>query len=538
MAIYGSIWAYYLYLLCLKGERVMKGYLKFLPRFVSKRIAKKLEQAERQREKERLDSSIEEFLSKKIQDEEKVPMDDMVIVSLTSYPKRIPYIKYAIYTLLNQNVKPYRVVLWLSKEEFPNKEKDLPQELLEFVKKGLEIKWCDQNLYSYKKLIPSLKEFSNSIIVTADDDILYPKDWLEKLYRAYKKDPNFIHCHRAHRITFDKQNHVKPYMEWEHLIENKSTVPSFLNFQTGAGGVLYPKNCFFEDILREDKFMQLSPRADDIWFWAMALLKGTKINVVENNVNKIQSSFIDFDEVGHLFSENEKNNDLQLNAVFESYPELKERVVFNSSEYWEIRYKKSEVTKNQRRGKIGPSGAGSYNNLAEFKAEILNKFVSENNIIDVIEWGSGDGNQLSLAQYPHYIGIDVSQTAIDGLKIKFADDKTKEFYEINEYFKQERKKADLSISLDVIYHLIDDGIFDQYMQNLFESASKFVVIYSSNKEEFLAQHVKHRKFSDWVLKNVKGWRLMQVIPNRYPYDENNPDFTSFADFYIYTKEDK
>ncbi|MCI2235399.1 glycosyltransferase family 2 protein [Helicobacter sp. CaF467b] len=516
----------------------MKGYLKFLPRFVSKRIAKKLEQAERQREKERLDSSIEEFLSKKIQDEEKVPMDDMVIVSLTSYPKRIPYIKYAIYTLLNQNVKPYRVVLWLSKEEFPNKEKDLPQELLEFVKKGLEIKWCDQNLYSYKKLIPSLKEFSNSIIVTADDDILYPKDWLEKLYRAYKKDPNFIHCHRAHRITFDKQNHVKPYMEWEHLIENKSTVPSFLNFQTGGGGVLYPKNCFFEDILREDKFMQLSPRADDIWFWAMALLKGTKINVVENNVNKIQSSFMDFDEVGHLFSKNEKNNDLQLNAVFESYPELKERAVFNPSEYWEIRYKKSEVTKNQRRGKIGPSGAGSYNNLAEFKAEILNKFVSENNIIDVIEWGSGDGNQLSLAQYPHYIGIDVSQTAIDGLKIKFADDKTKEFYEINEYFKQERKKADLSISLDVIYHLIDDGIFDQYMQNLFESASKFVVIYSSNKEEFLAQHVKHRKFSDWVLKNVKGWRLMQVIPNRYPYDENNPDFTSFADFYIYTKEDK
>ena len=513
-------------------------YQNFLPRFITKRINKYQKEKAIQKARNDYNNKIAEFLKSSYVGVQEQNNSLELIVSLTSYPARIPYIKYTLYTLLMQSCKPNQILLWLSKEEFPNKEKDLPQELLEFVKKGLEIKWCDQNLYSYKKLIPSLKEFSNSIIVTADNDILYPKDWLEKLYRAYKKDPNFIHCHRAHRITFDKQNHVKPYMEWEHLIENKSTVPSFLNFQTGAGGVLYPKNCFFEDILRVDKFMQLSPRADDIWFWAMALLKGTKINVVENNVNKIQSSFIDFDEVGHLFSENEKNNDLQLNAVFESYPELKERVVFNSSEYWEIRYKKSEVTKNQRRGKIGPSGAGSYNNLAEFKAEILNKFVSENNIIDVIEWGSGDGNQLSLAQYPHYIGIDVSQTAIDGLKIKFADDKTKEFYEINEYFKQERKKADLSISLDVIYHLIDDGIFDQYMQNLFESASKFVVIYSSNKEEFLAQHVKHRKFSDWVLKNVKGWRLMQVIPNRYPYDENNPDFTSFADFYIYTKEDK
>lgn len=436
-------------------------YQNFLPRFITKRINKYQKEKAIQKARNDYNNKIAEFLKSSYVGVQEQNNSLELIVSLTSYPARIPYIKYTLYTLLMQSCKPNQILLWLSKEEFPNKEKDLPQELLEFVKKGLEIKWCDQNLYSYKKLIPSLKEFSNSTIVTADDDILYPKDWLEKLYRAYKKDPNFIHCHRAHRITFDKQNHVKPYMEWEHLIENKSTVPSFLNFQTGAGGVLYPKNCFFEDILREDKFMQLSPRADDIWFWAMALLKGTKINVVENNVNKIQSSFIDFDEVGHLFSENEKNNDLQLNAVFESYPELKERVVFNSSEYWEIRYKKSEVTKNQRRGKIGPSGAGSYNNLAEFKAEILNKFVSENNIIDVIEWGSGDGNQLSLAQYPHYIGIDVSQTAIDGLKIKFADDKTKEFYEINEYFKQERKKADLSISLDVIYHLIDDGIFDQ-----------------------------------------------------------------------------
>ena len=284
-------------------------YQNFLPRFITKRINKYQKEKAIQKARNDYNNKIAEFLKSSYVGVQEQNNSLELIVSLTSYPARIPYIKYTLYTLLMQSYKPNQILLWLSKEEFPNKEKDLPQELLEFVKKGLEIKWCDQNLYSYKKLIPSLKEFSNSIIVTADDDILYPKDWLEKLYRAYKKDPNFIHCHRAHRITFDKQNHVKPYMEWEHLIENKSTVPSFLNFQTGAGGVLYPKNCFFEDILREDKFMQLSPRADDIWFWAMALLKGTKINVVENNVNKIQSSFIDFDEVGHLFSENEKNNE-------------------------------------------------------------------------------------------------------------------------------------------------------------------------------------------------------------------------------------
>src|SRR5437899_4317923 len=57
------------------------------------------------------------------------------------------------------------------------------------------------------------------------------------------------------------------------------------------------------------------------------------------------------------------------------------------------------------------SGLGSYDKLAEFKAEVLNGFVKENTIKSVIEYGCGDGNQLKFAEYPSYLGFDVSVKA-------------------------------------------------------------------------------------------------------------------------------
>lgn len=69
-----------------------------------------------------------------------------------------------------------------------------------------------------------------------------------------------------------------------------------------------------------------------------------------------------------------------------------------SKEYWEERYKGE-----------GTSGLGSYGKFAEFKAEIINSFVKDNKINSVIDFGCGDGNQLSLFEIPYYIGLDVSK---------------------------------------------------------------------------------------------------------------------------------
>src|SRR5680860_621290 len=89
------------------------------------------------------------------------------------------------------------------------------------------------------------------------------------------------------------------------------------------------------------------------------------------------------------------------NIIIPIYHGVKKTRNFSSGSYWEKRYKRG-----------GNSGAGSYGRLAQFKADIINKFVKDQSIKTVLEMGSGDGNQLELFNLPHYIGFDISKTSI------------------------------------------------------------------------------------------------------------------------------
>ncbi len=194
-----------------------------------------------------------------------------------------------------------------------------------------------------------------------------------------------------------------------------------------------------------------------------------------------------------------------------------------SANYWEERYTKG-----------GNSGAGSYGQLAEFKAEVLNLFVADHGVRSVIEFGSGDGNQLKLASYPSYIGIDVSTTAISRCKEIFQSDTSKHFLHTSEY---RRDEADLSLSLDVLYHLVEDEAFEIYMNTLFNAARNYVIIFSSNSNDNTQSppHVRHRRFSSWVEQSMQDWKLVQHIPNKHPY-KGDSNKGSFADFYIYERQ--
>ena len=196
---------------------------------------------------------------------------------------------------------------------------------------------------------------------------------------------------------------------------------------------------------------------------------------------------------------------------------------FKSGTYWEDRYAGGDT-----------SGSGSYGKLAKFKADFLNDFTTKKQIESVIEFGSGDGNQASLFNFKQYIGFDVSTTAIAKCNERFRDDPRKHFLHISEYY---NTRADLALSLDVIYHLIEDKTYEDYMKRLFEAATRYVIVYSSNDENASRniEHVRHRKFTDWVSKNAKNWKLEECVKNLYPYDDRNPDETSLADFYIFKR---
>ncbi len=216
--------------------------------------------------------------------------NEKLIISLTTYPERISDIDVVLFSLVNQSIKADKIILWLSNEEFPNGYDDIPSHILRFIKLGVEIKFCN-NIFSYKKLIFALKEYPDDIIVTADDDVYYPYNWLEKLYIAYLKDPHSIHCHRAFRIQIDENYNILPITKWQEygvLDTNKDNIhKSYRNYFTGVGGVLYKSEFLYKDIFNEALFMELAPTEDDKWFFAMALLNNTKINVVDNNIPNI-----------------------------------------------------------------------------------------------------------------------------------------------------------------------------------------------------------------------------------------------------------
>ncbi len=194
-----------------------------------------------------------------------------------------------------------------------------------------------------------------------------------------------------------------------------------------------------------------------------------------------------------------------------------------SKDYWIQRYESGRS-----------SGAGSYDRLANFKAEVLNGFVKQHNIHSIIEYGCGDGNQLKLADYPSYVGFDVSPKAIAVCREIFRDDPSKSFHLMQEY---NGETAQLTISLDVIYHLVEDEIFESYMRRLFDSSLQFVIAYSSNIDDAAtrtAPHVRHRRFVAWAAVNYPQWQLKSHIPNRYPF-KGDAGKGSFADFFIYEK---
>lgn len=253
-----------------------------------------------------------------------------LIVSLTSFPQRMKDIHYCLHSLLCQTLKPNKLILWLAEEQFPNKEKDLPKKVLKLKQRGLSIEWC-KDTKSYKKLIPALKKYPDDIIVTADDDIYYPNDWLEKLYNAYLDDNQSIHSHRVHRITFDFDKNINSYTKWEQCIKYQNK--SFLNFSTGSGGILYPPHCLYKDILDETLFLKLVPNADDIWFWAMAVLNGTQTHIVKNNMEELV--YINPErELGltneiTLFKKNgiDGGNDTQIRNLIKYYPQIMEKLL-------------------------------------------------------------------------------------------------------------------------------------------------------------------------------------------------------------------
>lgn len=257
-----------------------------------------------------------------------------VIISLTSFPERINTVNQTIESLLNQEVKANKIILWLAPEQFPNKEADLPKQLLNLKEKGLIIDWY-HDIRSYKKLIPTLKKYPDSIIITADDDIIYNKTCVKTLINTYYSNIYNIIANRITRLYYKEKN--LEILPRKLYTKNNNYLPilkqaSCFNMQTGCAAVLYPPHCFYKDILNEDLIQKLAPTNDDQWFWAMGILNGFSVMMPKEpqfNLKYVENT----QEGSCLWKINDKGDKLyfkDLKKILEHYTKLKNILLLNN----------------------------------------------------------------------------------------------------------------------------------------------------------------------------------------------------------------
>ncbi len=220
-------------------------------------------------------SRISYFEKKKKDNQIYAGMGEKVVVSLTSFPARMETLDICIQSLLNQTVKPHKVLLWLSKEQFPEGNKDLPEKLLRLKQNDIfEIHWVAGDLMPHKKYFYAAQKYQQYHIITVDDDVEYDPDMIMALLIGHSKYPHAICCHRANMIMFDENRQFRPYRYWQ--LENTTLLdtPTYRLLPTGIGGVLYPAGFFSKDLLNKEAIKDVCLRADDLWLKLFAVKKG------------------------------------------------------------------------------------------------------------------------------------------------------------------------------------------------------------------------------------------------------------------------
>lgn len=206
----------------------------------------------------------------------KLENDRKIIVSLTSIPSRFDKLYLCLESIMEQTMKPDKIILYLGLNTI---DIELPKALLKMKQRGLEIKYKEDNkLKPHTKYFYAMQEFPNDIIITFDDDILYNKKVIQKLYNSYLKYPEAVSCIRAHKITFNKDGKIEKYNNWEYEYKEKGLlVPNKFLLATGVGGILYPPHCMPQETFNIEKIYRLSLNTDDLWLKAMQIKGGIKV---------------------------------------------------------------------------------------------------------------------------------------------------------------------------------------------------------------------------------------------------------------------
>ena len=240
-----------------------------------------------------------------------------VVISLTSHPGRMACIHTCLESLIKQDYRNRKIILWLSLEQFVHKEKDLPAALLNLNgQNAFEIRWVADDIKPHKKYYYAYQEFRKTPIIVVDDDVVYDPSMVRALVASYKKHPHCISCHRANLMLLRADKTFRAYQTWPMGYTLLSDTPSYQLLPTGVGGVLYPPNSLPEYTFNTDVIKRYCLLCDDLWLKMMTVLNEYPTVVVKNHR---PYKLIDGSQDVALWKENVKgsNNDITLHAICE-----------------------------------------------------------------------------------------------------------------------------------------------------------------------------------------------------------------------------
>ncbi|MCR4762130.1 MAG: glycosyltransferase [Lachnospiraceae bacterium] len=207
-----------------------------------------------------------------------------LIVSLTSYPQRITAVPTVVDALLHQTHPADEIILWLSKEEFPEKEKNLPKELLELQNHpSFRVEWVSENLKSHKKYFYAFRKYPDSIVITVDDDLYFPEDLIDHLFISYLRFPSAVSARRVHLIAYETSGKIYPYELWPRETDVCIHESRHQLLATGGAGALYPPGLLDLTLLDETLIREYSLDADDLWLKVMEIANHIPVVLTDTN---------------------------------------------------------------------------------------------------------------------------------------------------------------------------------------------------------------------------------------------------------------
>ncbi|OFC70110.1 hypothetical protein [Alteromonas confluentis] len=297
-----------------------------------------------------------------------------VLVTLTTYGMRLKSVHKTILSILRQTQLPEKIVLWLDEKEFS--DNDLPVELTELVGERFEVRYCE-NMRSFTKLVPSIREFPGKSFITIDDDFEYPVDLIEKLMDSASEFPGSIISARGRIIKYQNSDFLS-YPQWNLLDRKTASFSPFCVLPLGYAGVYYPAGALHEDVKNLENFMSVAPHADDLWFKAMGLLNKTSVVVLPLAVSMSMTTIDGTQDNALYLTHNAGDaNTEQMRAIVKLYPQLLQLLGSNAFPLINDSFDSEETVDNSIA--IGDYAASIVNEIREsaIKLESKNIYLSQ-----------------------------------------------------------------------------------------------------------------------------------------------------------------